>query len=213
MGRKRASNELDLPTRCQQRRGKFYYVLKGKWHPLGSDLNRALRLIDEFNAGRPKSMNGWWSATNSAPPRRCPVAEADLRGLLRNARKNAKSRNLACTLALDDMEAIAIRSRGYCELTRIPFDSAVAEEAATIKSRRKRLWAPSLDRIDAAKGYTPENVRLVCFAVNAALQEFGDATLIRIGLALAEAKRRDQAASRKACATPSPGAAPAESLG
>lgn len=38
----------------------------------------------------------------------------------------------------------------------------------------RRPFAPSLDRIDCKKGYTKDNVRLVCIIVNFALGEFGD---------------------------------------
>lgn len=38
----------------------------------------------------------------------------------------------------------------------------------------KRPWRPSLDRIDAKRGYTKDNVRIVCVAVNTLLHDWGD---------------------------------------
>ena len=40
----------------------------------------------------------------------------------------------------------------------------------------------SLDRIDSSKGYTVENCRLVCTAVNLAMNEWGEDVLERIAL-------------------------------
>ena len=34
-------------------------------------------------------------------------------------------------------------------------------------------YAPSLDRIDPKRGYTPDNVRLVVFAINTMLLDWG----------------------------------------
>ena len=43
--------------------------------------------------------------------------------------------------------------------------------------------APSLDRIDASGGYTLNNVRIVCWQVNAALNSFGEAAFAEIARA------------------------------
>jgi hypothetical protein len=54
--------------------------------------------------------------------------------------------------------------RGICELTGIPFD--MEEEG--------RQWStPSLDQIDAGKGYTMDNTRLVLFSVNSMMGNWG----------------------------------------
>lgn len=118
-----------------------------------------------------------------------PVALPALQDLLRNARKNAKARSLDFALTLDDLKELAELSQGRCMLTGIPFEHGADEMLKDNTTRRKRVWAPSLDRIDSADGYVPGNVRLVCMAVNAALQEFGDAVLMRIAMALAERSR------------------------
>jgi len=65
-------------------------------------------------------------------------------------------------------------SYGMCELTRIRFS------AQRMKGCTKRPWMPSVDRRDCSKGYTADNCRLVCVAVNLALNEFGDAVLMQI---------------------------------
>jgi hypothetical protein len=53
---------------------------------------------------------------------------------------------------------------GVCELTGTPFD---------FSGRKGNPYAPSLDRIDSSKGYTRDNVRLVCFGLNAAMNVWG----------------------------------------
>jgi hypothetical protein len=54
-----------------------------------------------------------------------------------------------------------------CTLTGIPF------QADHVDGKRTNPFAPSIDRIDNARGYTPDNVRLVLVSVNLALSDFG----------------------------------------
>lgn len=48
---------------------------------------------------------------------------------------------------------------------------------------RARPFAPSLDRIDARKGYTTDNVRLVAWVVNHALGDWGEEVFAKIARA------------------------------
>src|ERR1019366_3486233 len=61
-----------------------------------------------------------------------------------------------------------------CALTNIPFEF----ENNTIHDTNP--FAPSIDRINSTGGYTKDNVRLVCVAVNYALNEFGEETFKQI---------------------------------
>jgi hypothetical protein len=45
---------------------------------------------------------------------------------------------------------------------------------------QRRPFAPSLDRINSAKGYVYSNCRLVCVAVNIAMNEWGLEPLLRV---------------------------------
>jgi hypothetical protein len=62
--------------------------------------------------------------------------------------------------------------RGICELTGLPFDLSKQESFV------RNPYSPSLDRIDSKlQEYTPENTRLVIWAVNCAINEFGLETM------------------------------------
>jgi hypothetical protein len=99
--------------------------------------------------------------------------------ILETSRTRARLRGLEHTLTLASIEAMADRSRGYCELTGIPFSDNGGKGGAS-------PWQASLDRKEPAKGYTPENCRLVCYAVNLALNEWGEDVLMIIARALVE---------------------------
>lgn len=92
--------------------------------------------------------------------------------LLSEARKRSKLKGTACTLTRADMLALVERSGGRCELSGIPFNH---DKAGT-----RRAFGPSLDRIDCGLGYVPGNVRLVVYAVNAAMNEWGFDTLLAV---------------------------------
>ncbi|HEY7823803.1 MAG TPA: DUF3596 domain-containing protein [Acidimicrobiia bacterium] len=67
-----------------------------------------------------------------------------------------------------DEQAIFTRSRGACQVTGIPFDVGRSEKWS------RSPFAPSVDRIDSSEGYIPGNVRLVCVAVNLAMNQWGE---------------------------------------
>lgn len=74
-------------------------------------------------------------------------------------------------------------SGGRCSVSGIPFDlnKCVAS--------RRRPFAVSIDRIDCSAGYTKENCRIVCVAVNYAMSDWGLGVLERIAYGLVGAKR------------------------
>jgi hypothetical protein len=68
-----------------------------------------------------------------------------------------------------DLTAAWVREQlasGCCAVTGLPFH-------VEINRARKHPRAPSLDRIDSAKGYTTDNVRVVLWAVNTGCMEWG----------------------------------------
>lgn len=67
-----------------------------------------------------------------------------------------------------------IERQGFkCALTGIPF-------LADRGSARARPYTPSFDRIDNSKGYTIDNVRIVAFAVNLMMLDWGEELFHRV---------------------------------
>lgn len=90
------------------------------------------------------------------------------------ARGRAKQLGAPFTLTIEDMEAMYERSSGRCEVSGIQFDMSLG------KKGWRQPWRLSLDQIEAGMGYTPENCRLVCFAVNTALGAWGSEVLLTL---------------------------------
>lgn len=99
------------------------------------------------------------------------------------SKNNARVRKINFLLELEDVQAMLKRSGLLCEVTMIPFD--MRKEGGY----RVRPWVPSIDRIDSSFGYTPSNCRLVCAAVNSAMNEFGEEVFYRIAHAVVKQKK------------------------
>ena len=61
------------------------------------------------------------------------------------------------------------RQKGLCAISGLPF--SLTEFADVLV---KHPFAPSLDRISSRGGYTADNVRLVCIAVNFGMGQWGE---------------------------------------
>lgn len=101
------------------------------------------------------------------------MSKSLLRGVYASVIKNARARQLPVEITLADVEAMWDANSGRCALSGIPFDFAR-------RGRRRRPFAPSIDRIDCTQGYTRANCRLVCVAVNYAMSDWGEGVLRQI---------------------------------
>jgi hypothetical protein len=101
-----------------------------------------------------------------------------------NARKRARIKGLECELSADTAKELWWRCGGKCELTGIQFDYEDADDSF------RRPYIPSIDRIDSNKGYTLENVRVVCSAVNIAMNQWGEDVLFTIAAGIAKDRGR-----------------------
>jgi hypothetical protein len=108
--------------------------------------------------------------------------EAYYRGMYGDVRARARRNGQEFALTEYDWMELIDRANGRCELTGIVFSLV-----RTLGAYRAP-FAPSVDRIDAAVGYTRSNVRFVCCAVNYALQDWGIGVFDTITLSYAAKK-------------------------
>lgn len=181
-GRPRTETPEKLPQyMCiRERGGRIYYYARFPKEAevyLGSDEGEALKSYQKHSESREIAAKIALEIINPATieyrkkTKSCPAMAAIIH---KKATAQANSRNIPYLLSEKDVENILVRSEGRCEFSGIPFDMRRSSDS------RVRPWAPSLDRINSDGEYTVDNVRVVCTSVNIALNEFGDAVLIRI---------------------------------
>jgi excisionase family DNA binding protein len=158
-------------------KARLRYVLVGsrrKFKPedLQSYIERVRRGIAGIAAVRYDEEHG------PPAPAMPDLVEIKARALFGRARSSARLRGKPFGLTEKAVAAMIARAGGHCEVSGLPFSYLRVGTTAP--------FAPSIDRIDAAKGYSPENCRLVCYAVNVALHEWGDAVLRRIARGIVE---------------------------
>lgn len=89
--------------------------------------------------------------------------------LLQRAKYRAKKKGLAYDLDNYSEDIIKRVHALRCEMTGLPM---------RIEGTSGKEWdSPSLDRIDATKGYTHDNIRVICWGMNTALSHWGDDAL------------------------------------
>src|SRR3972149_9468992 len=163
MGRPRKTNS-HLPKRVYEKRGLYYFVTsEGKWLPLGSSLESA--------AAQARTLT-------PKPAQLSKEIRAHLSRALSRARERAKKRRQEFSLTIADVKQLWARARGCCELTNLPF--RFERDAGFTR----RPYAPSIDRIDSRAPYSFDNCRLVCVAVNIAVNEWGIETFSKFAAAL-----------------------------
>ena len=96
-----------------------------------------------------------------------PAPAFDLKKRLWQMKDRARRNGWAFRLTFEDLEFLIAASGGRCELTGIPFRQERSDEWT------KAPFAPTVDRIDRTKGYVHGNCRIVCHAVNVAINEWG----------------------------------------
>ena len=93
--------------------------------------------------------------------------------LMGNARRRCKAKGIELVITQAWVEEHL--TRGTCEITGFHFCFEPRDDNTT------RRWdAPSLDRIDKDKPYTEDNTRVILWAVNCALSEYGTEIMLPI---------------------------------
>ena len=83
-----------------------------------------------------------------------------------SAQKRANQRGFVLSIA--DVQALYRNQHGCCAVSGLPFNLQRYDAFVSCP------FAPSLDRMSSKGGYTRNNVRLVCTAVNFGLGQWGD---------------------------------------
>jgi hypothetical protein len=102
--------------------------------------------------------------------------EGRLLGLFNVAKGRAAHSGIPFSITLESLLDLYKAQEGKCRLTGILLTLDVNPDG----SRNYMPFSPSLDQIKPGGGYTPENTRLVCVAVNLALNRFGEDVLEQV---------------------------------
>lgn len=82
-----------------------------------------------------------------------------------NAKERAKKKGFEFNIDIEFLEKKWMSCGGFCELSGLKFEFIVTKTPSP--------YRPSLDRIDSLKGYTKDNVRIILFALNRAINKDG----------------------------------------
>lgn len=144
-----------LPPCVYFKNGAYYLVKRGKWLRLSKDRDEAIILAQSVLPPPEKDHE--------------PILAYAYRVLTR-ARQNAKGRRgLSFSLSRHDIHRMLEDVNWRCAVTRTPFSLEIVG--------KHKPFAPSIDRIDCAIGYEPENCRMVCVATNFAMNQWGERVL------------------------------------
>ena len=93
-----------------------------------------------------------------------PLLESDVKKFIGSKIKKIKKRS---GLTIDDVMQVYEKQNGKCALTRISMTTIFNDHASI-----------SIDRIDSKVGYTPNNIQLVCKAMNLAKQHHSQKSIL-----------------------------------
>jgi hypothetical protein len=99
-----------------------------------------------------------------------------LKKRMKNARSRDKKKGRAHTISDEWLAQVLDEQQYLCAVTRLPF----VEPTGKV---RINPYSPSLDRLDCNKGYEVGNVRIVLFAVNMMMLDWGDEIFSHVALA------------------------------
>jgi hypothetical protein len=120
---------------------------------------------------------------------RSKVITSSMQGRAKQLLRNCKRRHT--DVGIDETWILDKLKQGTCELSGIKFDFS------SHKKTHINPLSPSLDRINPIKGYTKRNTRVVLSAVNFALNQHGEATMLPILEAMVKGIKRKQNETKK----------------
>lgn len=90
--------------------------------------------------------------------------------------ERAAKKNLECSITLDYLRELWCKQNGLCAISNIPM--------TYIFNNGRIPTNISVDRIDSSRGYTRDNIQLVCMAVNQMKSDLDDNTFYDICAAI-----------------------------
>ena len=98
------------------------------------------------------------------------------------AKSRARRTGLECEEDLAGWALATMEAQGHCcLLSGVPFSLEVLGHGAA-----PRPYAPSIDRIDARRGYIADNIRIICWAANLLLGTWGDEPAMKVAIGIAQ---------------------------
>lgn len=200
--RLRTDNPHDLPPRLYERwsKRKITWWTKngdGKTHVLRSVARdsqpetieaaraTAIALHSVFHGRQPRAeaatIEAWMKNAGIAEKgavRMVDCLPAWAHRLYVDSKRRAGTRRVLWTLTRSEFAAVVARSDGFCEVSGLPLSLTIGKQ--------KGPYGPSIDRINSSAGYTPRNVRIVCAAVNCALNSWGLEAFLPVARAIAK---------------------------
>src|SRR5260221_11398982 len=110
-----------------------------------------------------------------------------LRGLQASAANRARRAGMKFTLPADHAVFLYERQNGRCAVSAIEFRPESYPNALV-----KHPFAPSIDRTLSDGHYTPDNVRLVCVAVNFGMGQWGQELYMKLARAAVAREAKEQ---------------------
>lgn len=154
------THETGLPKCVYFRHGAYYLVKRKKWHYLGRHEDDAIKKAEALGE-------------ILESPENIGNVRGHLRKIANGLRAKYKNGSIrggrTVSIDADHVESLAAANDWCCAVSGIPFRLQ--------KLNGRRPYAPSVDRIDCTKGYEPGNCRVVCVAVNYAMNVWGEGML------------------------------------
>lgn len=153
--------------------GKRYYLLhkvdgKNKSVPLTSDHASSVLMASSILNGV-RGITGLDERKNKA---RLQIISFVKKAVMScHARAERSGGRIGSSITQEYVIGLLDRQNWRCAVTGTEFD------LVQIHKNHGRPFAPSVDRIDSSKGYTLDNIRLVCLAANYAMNQWGESVL------------------------------------